>query len=405
MPAFITGGNHDHALQGATHGRDGRQAVAFIIDPGDQAVAASANTAGGPVIHYPGAAVEDEPSRVTLELPGRPIKLTAEVGMDVTVGTFNLNNLFSRFNFRAEVSSVQPAENGEGLTGSYVFDDPEQVRLRTYKGKLVKGKDPEDQKSIAERILRMDLDVLAVQEVEDIDTLRFFAAQQLGHAYPNLTLIEGNDPRLIDLAVLSKLPIGAVTSWQHAAHPKLHTERVFSRDLLEVEILDPRDRDRRLLTIFNNHLKSQFVEPGHSPELGAAANDERRRLQAETIAHIVSARSRPDGRFLVLGDMNDTPDAPTLSALGHSSELSLTEGLSHPVETREPKADVPPPPPSGSWTHRFKESGQPAKYELFDQIWLSRNLVSRQKGAFIDRRTRHGGDGSDHDPAWVVLDL
>jgi len=23
----------------------------------------------------------------------------------------------------------------------------------------------------------------------------------------------------------------------------------------------------------------------------------------------------------------------------------------------------------------------------------------------IDRRTKHGGDGSDHDPAWIKLDL
>jgi hypothetical protein len=62
------------------------------------------------------------------------------------------------------------------------------------KGKLVKGKEAGDQKLIAERISRMDLDVLAVQEVKDIDTLRFFAAQQLGGSYPHLSLIEGTLP-------------------------------------------------------------------------------------------------------------------------------------------------------------------------------------------------------------------
>ncbi|MFD0007941.1 hypothetical protein ACFVJ4_36805 [Streptomyces sp. NPDC127178] len=72
-----------------------------------------------------------------------------------------------------------------------------------------------------------------MQEVEDIDTLRFFVAQHLGGAYPHLSLIEGNDPRLIDIAVLSKFPVGAVTSWQHAVHPDVPGERVFSRDLLE----------------------------------------------------------------------------------------------------------------------------------------------------------------------------
>lgn len=326
--------------------------------------------------------------------------------MDVTVGTFNLNNLFSRFNFRAEIEQTQPVGTDGELTSRYVFDDPEKVRVRTYKGKLVKGKAPEEQKLIAKRINTMDLDVLAIQEVEDIDTLRFFAARHLGHAYRFLSLIEGNDPRLIDLAVLSKFPVGAVTSWQHAVHPEAPDERVFSRDLLEVEILDPRDPDRHLLTVFNNHLKSQFVEHGLDPEEGRAAADARRRRQAESIARIVAARTRPDGRFLVLGDMNDTPDAPTLAPLATpSAQLGLTEALAEPQETRAPKADDPPPPSSGSWTHRFKAAEQDAQYELFDQIWLSRSLTSQHRSSHIDRRTRHGGDGSDHDPAWVVLDF
>lgn len=326
--------------------------------------------------------------------------------MEVTVGTFNLNNLFSRFNFKAEIEEILPTGPDGQLTSSYVFDDPEKVRIRTYKGRLVKGISPEEQEILARRIKGMDLDVLAVQEVEDIDTLRFFVSQSLGRAYRFLSLIEGNDPRLIDLAVLSKFPMGAVTSWQHAPHPEKPGERVFSRDLLEVEILDPRDPDRHLLTVFNNHLKSQFVDHTVDPVEGKIANDHLRTLQAEAIARILAARTRPDGRFVLLGDMNDVPDAPTLAALAAPSpQLTLKQALEHPEETRPPKADVPPPPPSGSWTHRFKESGQPARYELFDQIWLSSSLVPRHKSSHIDRRTRHAGDGSDHDPAWVVLDF
>jgi hypothetical protein len=33
--------------------------------------------------------------------------------------------------------------------------------------------------------------------------------------YPHVVLVEGNDPRLIDVGLLSKLPLGA--SWQTAA--------------------------------------------------------------------------------------------------------------------------------------------------------------------------------------------
>ena len=324
--------------------------------------------------------------------------------MEVAVGTFNLNNLFSRFNFEAQVDEVVEDDPDSGLTATYTFNDPERFQLRTYQGRLVHGKNPADQDTTAARIAAMDLDVLCAQEVEDIDTLRFFAAQRLGGRYRFLVLVEGNDPRLIDLAVLSKLPLGAVVSHQHAVHPEDRAEAVFSRDLLEVDILHPTSGSR-LFTVFNNHLKSQFVPPGQDPVTGKQAADDRRRRQAETIERLVAARTRPDSRYLIVGDLNDTPEAPTLAPIAASSQLQLENGLARPQETRPPKADVPPAPASGAWTHRFKQSGQPAHYALFDQIWLSPALAARQTGAFIDRRTRHGGDGSDHDPAWVTLTL
>jgi hypothetical protein len=36
---------------------------------------------------------------------------------------------------------------------------------------------------------------------------------------------------------------------------------------------------------------------------------------------------------------------------------------------------------------------------------VSDALGNRFSGATIDRRTKHEGDGSDHDPAWVDLDV
>ena len=102
--------------------------------------------------------------------------------------------------------------------------------------------------------------------------------------------------------------------------------------------------------------------------------------------------------------MNDPPDSSFLAPVVQNPTLGLVDALTAPQETRPAKADTPPPP-STAWTHRFKESGQPARYKLFDQIWLSPTLAQKQTAAFIDRRTRHSGDGSDHDPAWITLDL
>ena len=55
----------------------------------------------------------------------------------VTVGTFNLNNLFSRFNFTADLADAQVVET-RGTT-RFTFEAG-AVTERTYKGHVVKPK-------------------------------------------------------------------------------------------------------------------------------------------------------------------------------------------------------------------------------------------------------------------------
>lgn len=164
-----------------------------------------------------------------------------------------------------------------------------------------------------------------------------------------------------------------------------------------------------LLTFYNTHLKSHFVSADVDPVEGATRANERRRRQAETIAHILSAEERRDAKFVLVGDMNDPPDSSSLAPMLEVDGDPLVNGLAAAVETRPAKPETPgqgPGPASPIWTHRFNPPGaEPPRYELFDQVWLSRALGTRLVSAHIDRRTRHGGDGSDHDPAWVVLDL
>ncbi len=321
--------------------------------------------------------------------------------MILSVGTFNLNNLFSRWNFAAAIDDFASG----AVTLRYEFTDPSTYRIRTFRGRLVREKPAVDTNRLAERIMRIGVDVLAVQEVENIATLREFNATRLGSMYPHVVLLEGNDARFIDVAVMSRLPLGAVTSHQTSVHPDRPDQRVFSRDLLEVEVLDA-SRRRRLLTLYTTHLKSKFVPFPLDPIEGARSNDARRRRQAETVARIVAARQRPNGRYVVLGDMNDAPGSAPLQPLLTVEGRRLVDGLENPVETRPPPVDRSGPGPSSPrWTHRFKPSGEPARYELLDQILLSESLGRRLVGAGIDRRVRLTGDGTDHDPAWVVLDV
>jgi predicted extracellular nuclease len=228
--------------------------------------------------------------------------------MQATVGTFNLNNLFSRFNFEADVSTASTS-TVETET-SFTFDDPAGFKLRTYKGRLVKEKPEAERKLIASRIKRMDLDVLAVQEVEDIDTLRHFVHENLDGLYKHSALIEGNDPRLIDVGLLSKRPLGGVTSWQHMADPLDASQPVFSRDLLQVEVLKENRKDR-LFTVFVNHLKSHYVPfDVDDPDAEAERANKLRKRQCEVAAKIIDAEMRPNSPYLVVGDMND-PRTPS----------------------------------------------------------------------------------------------
>lgn len=330
--------------------------------------------------------------------------------MIVTVGTFNLNNLFSRFNFSSAIDEIQKTGSADAVTIQYEFTDLENIRIRTFMGKLVKAKDEPESAAIAKRIKAMGatgvqgVDVLAVQEVENIHILKDFNKTFLGNLYPHQVLIEGNDSRFIDVGLLSKLPLGAITSYQAVTHSDNPNKTVFSRDLLEVEVLNS-TRSKKLFTIYNNHLKSHFGDEDNNGQ-GKVSSDIRRTQQAEKIAEIVSSRMRPNSKFIITGDMNDPPTAAPLQPMLTIDGNNLFNALQNPQETRPAKPESGGnDPQTTAWTHRFKKSGQPPDHKLFDQIWLSQRLASTFKGSFIERRTKHGGNGSDHDPAWVELDI
>lgn len=340
--------------------------------------------------------------------------------MDIRVGTFNLNNLFSRFDLYTEADPQIASDSDEATKENprpwlssppVAVDDGEAIEVtsrgtigpdgklrwqRKFKGKLIRAKDPEAQQTIAKRIKELDVDVLGVQEVENLEALedftRYFDLQSSG--FKHISLVEGNDPRFIDVGVISKLPLGGVTSWRHRTHPDVPSKTVFSRDLLQVEILDPDSREP-VLTIYNNHLKSQLA----NSEEERSENDERRQRQAESIVSVIE-ENQPGTPYLVLGDMNDTPDSTPLNAL---LGAKLINALAGAKERGGPyPLNDPTPPPTTPWTHRYRGDGK-TSYELYDQIWASPDLAGKLGGAWILRRTLRGGNASDHDPAAVEI--
>ena len=290
------------------------------------------------------------------------------------------------------------------VDATFVFDDPERRRLQLdSNGKLLVPKAAADTARIAARIIEADVDVWVVQEVENREALAEFNRTHLDAAYPYSVVVDGNDAlRFIDVGILSRYPLGAVTTWQTAVHPDRPDELVFSRDLLEVEILNEQRR-RRLLTVFATHLKSKFVPwDTDNPDRDRAAADDLRRRQAETVVRILGQRTTSRGRYALLGDMNDTPDSGPLESF--DTAPGLVDGLTDPTEIGTLTSRSTPPTTS-RWTSTHKEARKPRTYDLIDQIWLSPALADRHDGAWIGRRRTLERDGTDHDPAWVRLRL
>jgi hypothetical protein len=152
--------------------------------------------------------------------------------------------------------ATTPAPHARAREGHGGFGHRRQVPAAARRGRL--------RSPPVERIAQLDADVLLVQEVEHRDALREFnalPAEQggLGGRYSWAACIDGNDPRRIDVGVMSTTPLGAVTSWKHVVHPDLPGEPTFSRDLLEIDVLSETTSLRSGFTCFVSHLKSHFI--------------------------------------------------------------------------------------------------------------------------------------------------
>jgi|GEM_PF-4616932 len=59
--------------------------------------------------------------------------------------------------------------------------------------------------------------------------MKSFNKEYLQNLYPHQVLIEGNDPRFIDVALFSKMLLGAAITFLTAAHQDAPQQRVFVR--------------------------------------------------------------------------------------------------------------------------------------------------------------------------------
>jgi endonuclease/exonuclease/phosphatase family metal-dependent hydrolase len=167
-------------------------------------------------------------------------------------------------------------------------------------------------RAVGQALRALDADVVALQEVENRALLTRLRDEELGAmGYTEARLLEGNDTRGIDVALLSRFPVLQVIS--HATDRFQGADGdtkyyAFSRDCLEVT-LEPTGGRRLVLLI--NHLRA------HDSGAAAAEADARRYAQANRVREIAgeALRTVPDANLAVLGDLNDQPNTKTLTLL------------------------------------------------------------------------------------------
>ncbi|HMO60697.1 MAG TPA: endonuclease/exonuclease/phosphatase family protein [Ferruginibacter sp.] len=204
-------------------------------------------------------------------------------------------------------------------------------------------------------------DVQCLVEVEDRHVIDNFNSDMLGNKkFPYNILIDGNDPRGIDVGLLSRYPINNICTHIFDKEKPSSRSFIFSRDCLEVALQLP---GGQLLHVLSNHFKSK----GYSTS--PAASDGRRKLQAERVRDILKEKyDLKKDLVAVLGDFNDTPGSAPLKPLLNMPDLKDVLQLQFGNDINK------------TYTYFFKKKIQ------IDFILVSAPLQAAFAGAGVERR-------------------
>lgn len=255
--------------------------------------------------------------------------------MSIRVATFNCENLFARYRFR---SNLDPGTDNFTIN-QLAFDIYEET----------------EKQITAKAIKAVDADIIALQEVESLPVLDRFNSQYLGQRkkYLHRLVIDANDPRGIDVGILSRHEIIHARSHRHVPVSG-GSSKLFSRDCLEVGI----KVGNKTLTLYINHFKSMME--------GRDETHDRRKQQAKAVAGIIDTAWRAqnyEGNYIVMGDLNDYEDAQTSlkPLLAHEGLVNVVRRLPEPEQ----------------WTHYYNKARE---YRQLDYLLLSQSLAARNTG-------------------------
>lgn len=368
--------------------------------------------------------------------------------MSIRIATFNIENLIARFDFTGYRNQLK---SDRVLKLFDIKSEADYQRLEA--ARIVSSTDDTRQLS-ALAIADTNADILCLQEVDNMEALKAFEYgylfRMIGSGYRQKYLVEGNDSRGIDVAVLMReetrdgQPIELRDVTSHAAltyhdlglyHPKLAErirpdDRIFKRDCLELDLRV----GGRPLTVYVVHFKS--MTNGRDGVDGRTSTMSIREAEAKAVRHIIENRFGPDNasqrNFVICGDMNDYQER--VDVIGdrrsgyeyvHRPDLSSAlDVFSHDGFAENPmlRRDT-----LDRWTLFHARGPEEQHLCQLDYIWLSSGLAKANPkavpevirngqpfrtpfppGQEVERYPRIGWDrpkASDHCPVAITLHL
>ena len=251
-------------------------------------------------------------------------------------------------------------------------------------GWLELAKEPVDEvdtRMTGQVIHDVNADVQGVVEVEDRPSLDRFNEDLLGGQFDHVMLIDGNDPRGIDVGIMNtkNVEIVSMHSKVDEPDPGAPGEHLFSRDCAEYLCRLPTKKTVRVLL---NHFKSQSGGGGG-----------KRARQAKGVRRIVDQLiASGEKNLIVMGDLNEGPDGQGNPAKHFAPLYAPTSPL---VDVFSLPAFDPGPRPgtfqSCSTTNRL------------DYIFVTKNLAPNVVGGGIERHGLWGNPANKKPPkAWDI---
>jgi endonuclease/exonuclease/phosphatase family metal-dependent hydrolase len=295
---------------------------------------------------------------------------------NVHITTFNVENLFNRY---ALLDEPWENRNYEKLVMAVGL-----VSVASRAGDLVSYSTTEIQRNnTAQAILDSQPDILAVQEVENLYTLRNFNEQYLDNYFDRMMRIVALRSHVDEAVPGATVRRSSVRNFGYLAEGAL-----FSRDCLEIDIAI----GEKVLTLLTNHFKAQDGDP---------KSVKRRRSQAERVAKLVQESVEAGRVPVVLGDLNAPPAVD-----GSLDPLLKLPGLADPVSSL---------PAKEQWTHYYTPKKEISRLdyilthtelEVVDAKIVRKGLTKKCKQYTGERYATIGmehTEASDHCPLTITV--